>query len=103
MAPDGQKSKTRISADDVAALEHLQAYLNFASAFYGSDEPEPTPRKRKASIPTFVKRLRRAGEHGPVSVKLPDGTIITSNNESTAPERTEIAPANEWDEVFNDG
>jgi hypothetical protein len=53
------------------------------------DLPDTAPqRKRKASLVTVVKRLRSAGEHGPVRVELGDGTVVTSSREGAPGEMT---------------
>jgi hypothetical protein len=40
-------------------------------------------RKRKPSIATLIRQARKAGERGPISVALPDGTTITSVSDGT--------------------
>jgi hypothetical protein len=40
-------------------------------------------RKRKPSIAALIRQARKAGERGPISVTLPDGTVITSASEGT--------------------
>jgi hypothetical protein len=55
------------------------------------------PRKpRKPSITTLIKRARKAGERGPVTVTLPDGTTIISEREGVEV----TATTNPWDKVL---
>jgi hypothetical protein len=53
-------------------------------------------RRRRASVVAAIRQARKAGERGPVSVTLPDGTTITSESESSAVAGT----ANPWDTVL---
>jgi hypothetical protein len=53
-------------------------------------------RRRRLSVTRAIRQARKAGERGPVSVTLPDGTIITSENESSAAGGT----TNPWDTVL---
>ncbi|WP_316203359.1 hypothetical protein [Bradyrhizobium sp. SZCCHNS3051] len=41
-------------------------------------KPQPRRRRRQLNAATIVKRLRKAGERGPVRVELPNGIVITS-------------------------
>jgi hypothetical protein len=59
----------------------------------------PTRRRRKRrgmSLVQAIRTARKAGERGPVSVTLRDGTTITSESESGAATGT----ANPWDTVL---
>jgi hypothetical protein len=80
-----------------------RAYANFVIENFDRDDWPPTKRRskrrRRASIAGVIRQARKAGERGPVSVTLPDGTVITSESESSAAAGT----ANPWDTVLRTG
>jgi hypothetical protein len=57
----------------------------------------PARRQRKPSGAALVRQWRKAGERGPITVRLPDGTSITSEREA-AIEASDDSP-NEWDRL----
>jgi hypothetical protein len=56
-------------------------YLDWAyENFEPWDQPFlPAPRKRRPNAAALIRRARKAGELGTISVTLPDGTTLTSN------------------------
>ena len=61
------------------------------------ETPRPK-RKRRPSITTLIRQARKAGERGPISVALPDGTTITSANDGTVEQMTDAAAERLWQE-----
>ena len=55
-------------------------------------------RKRKPSITTLIRQARKAGERGPISVALPDGTTITSVSDGTVEQMSDAAAERLWRE-----
>jgi hypothetical protein len=62
----------------------------------GEDAPQHK-RQRKPSDTTLIKRARKAGERGPVTITLPDGRSITTEREGGI-EASDDTP-NEWDRL----
>jgi hypothetical protein len=61
------------------------------------ETPRPK-RKRKPSIATLIRQARKAGERGPISVALPDGTTITSVSDGTVEQMSDAAAERLWRE-----
>jgi hypothetical protein len=85
-----------------AALEYLDfLYANYDFPYPEdcpslADWPHLLPRQRKVSVTALIRQARKAGERGPVTVTLPDGTTIVSEREGA--EAT--AATNPWDKVL---
>ena len=102
MAPTGQNSKrpeievVRMPTLVGTSGKPLQLYLRF----------DPLPfwmqpkRNRRKSIKPLITQARKAGEHGTVIVKMPDGTVVTSSREGAV---EEIAAENTMHKILGIG
>jgi hypothetical protein len=86
-----------ITAEDYIPKNRADALAYYEWAcihLEGEDRIKPKDRqRRKPSITTLIKRARKAGERGPVTITLPDGIVITSTSEIAA---LHIDDASEW-------
>jgi hypothetical protein len=53
-------------------------------------------RQRKPSDTALIKRARKAGERGPITITLPDGRSITSEREASVAQMTEADAETLW-------
>jgi len=53
-------------------------------------------RRRRTSLAQTIRQARKAGDHGPVRVELPDGTIVTSTVSHDTVEITEADAEQMW-------
>ena len=79
---------------NAAAIDRLQAWSDYQlaeyqreTAFFDAGPRRKRTTRKRPSVTRYIKQARKAGDRGPVRIELPDGTTITSSNE-TAPGRT---------------
>jgi len=62
------------------------------------ETPRPKRKRRRPNVTTLIRQARKAGERGPVSVTLPDGTTVTSASDGIVEQMTDAAAERLWQE-----
>jgi hypothetical protein len=95
------RKRRRFACDYVPKDDHeARRYAQWVRQNFDREEwdeilDKPRKKQRRQSLKRVINQARKAGERGPVSVTLPDGTIVTSVCEA-AIEHDALIDRSEW-------